>query len=631
LGRLLPRGIVLMATVMLTGSAPPVAAQAPDTAKPKLLFRYDLEKPPLELEDGGAIVLRPNVEQPVYFYVSNPGPESLQNVVVKLVKVLADKTDQTLATADPLPVLKKDSPTRLKFGKAAPAIAKDKPIPWPELDGPPFRLEFRVEVGKTEAATIGFALKIIEPRAFLTASKAEYNVDEQRFSVWIEADKEKFFGPKAVVELVLSPEVIPGLVPKKTAGAYRQVIKKAGDKVQLMADKLLFKGSPPKHGRIYVTVDGYERAFIFNNSFTEGAPQALSGGARARIVAPRYAVPGDKCLVRLEVDDAPTAGGFVDFGFDRAGDGRFDVDKLAGFRQQHVFFAPEGPKGGMAFKTVVADWTRELDTAEVFGPRQLRVQLLEVNAKGGQGKQIDLVDEQARPEESLPQFAKASASPYAPLSFDTDDKAVLATITLDGTPPESIAFVGWPKQLERGKRLTLKATGLDEESKISKVTFFLGEPVDGKMPPKVVQAPGKEVVPGKVWEGELPFDTAKPGRFEVSVLFTNGAGLSAAETVVIELVDAPKKGKKDGTTVKGKVFQGELTPPDVAVSLVDDKGVVKGVAKTNKTGEYAIEGVPPGTYRVVAFRSADSTTGQTAFTVPEGKELIEGVDIQISR
>jgi hypothetical protein len=41
--------------------------------------------------------------------------------------------------------------------------------------------------------------------------------------------------------------------------------------------------------------------------------------------------------------------------------------------------------------------------------------------------------------------------------------------------------------------------------------------------------------------------------------------------------------------------------------------------------------VPPGSYRVVAVRSAAMTQGQTPVLVPEGKELIEKVDVKISR
>jgi Carboxypeptidase regulatory-like domain len=632
--RLFLHGIVLaVAAAVLAGSAGPALAQQADKSTAKILISYDQKVAPTPQQ---IIVLRPNIEQPVYLYVSNPGPDIIKNVAVKLVKVLPDNTPQTIAETK-VPKLQPGERERLVFGKPAPPAPAGKPIPWPELEGPPFRFEiWAQDADAKEPSKTPVAVKIMDPREYMTASDLNYQVGPQRFSVTIQSSKEIFRGPPAVVQLVLSPEVIPGLLTGKKSGAYQQFITEAGQKVQLVADKLQFKGTPPEHGRIYVTVDGFKRAFIFNNSFTEGAPVPLSGGTRARIVAPRYAVPGAKLAVRLEVDNPPPlGGGFVDLGFDRAGNGQFAEDLLPGFREQHVFFVPEGPKGGMAFKTVVHDWASEEDTAEVYGPRQFRVQLYDRDPKtGGKGKLIDLVDEvsdQAKTEERLPLFAGQPDSPYAPLTFDAEKKAVLAEVILDGTEPEGLKFVGWPKQLVRGKTLPLKATAFDKESGIRKVTFFLGEPVDNKLPPKAVVAVGKPGAPGAdVWEGELPIPTAKPGTFDVSVQFTNGAGLSATETVRIELVDAPK-GSKKGTTIKGTVFDDDRTPPGVAVTLADDKGVAKAVTKTKDKGQFVFEGVAPGSYFIVAVRSADRTRGQTSVLVPEATPLIEGVTVRLSR
>ncbi len=639
--RLLARAAVTTIAVVLAGAAGQALAQQPG---PKLRISYDGKNlRESDLETLKIIVLRPNVEQPVFLFVENPGEDPMKNVAVKLLQVLPNNTRQAVAEAT-IPLIDAGKYERVTFGKPAPALAKGKPVPWPELDGPPFRFEILVERPAPKGAEapappalkIPVAIQIMPPSEYVKPDNPKYDPKTQTFSVDITAT-DKFFGPPASVELVLSPELIPGLIPKKVAGAYRQVLTRAGDKVPLVAEKLFFKGKAPEHGRIYVTVDGYERAFIFNNSFTEGAPTLISKGARARILAPRFAVPGDKCLVKVEVDDPPKFGGFVNFGFDRANNGQFAEEKLPGFRHQQIYFAPEGPKGGMVFLTTVQDWIRELDTADVFGARQLRVQLLEPK-KDEQGRltdqlqEVNLVDEidvdPDRPEDHLPQPLHG---PFAPLAFDAKAKAVLATIMLDGTPPENIRFVGWPKKLEKGSALLLQATAQDEESEISKVVFFIGPPVDGKMPPKAIEAPGKKVDPARaVWSGELPIPTEKPGKFEVSVQFTNGAGLAAVDTVVIELVE-PKKSTKVGTTVKGKVFQGDLTPPDVAVTLVDDKGVIKATTKTDKTGAYVIEGVLPGVYRVVAVRSADKTQGQVALTVPEGTALIEGVNIGIAR
>jgi hypothetical protein len=635
---LLSAAALTIAAAVLAGAAGPAPAQEPANGKVKILFSYNPKTKPTEADDlrKRSIVLRPNIEESVYLYAYNPGPDIMKNVTVKVAKLLPDNSSQMVGQVI-VPVLRVQQPERLVFGKPAPPAPPGKPAPpWPELEGPPFRFEMSVEEpgAKEKEEVISkwpVAVKIMEPSEYMSASDLDYDVGAKKFSVWITAGKE-FRGPPANVQLVLSPDVIPGLIPTK-AGAYKQVIMKADEKVQLVAEKIQFRGLPPKQGRVYVTVDGFERAFIFNNSFTEGAPKAIARGTRARIVAPRFVEPGGKCPVTVEVDDPPpTGGGFVELGFDRAGNKQFAVQSLPGFREQHVYFVPEGPKGGLTFKTNVQDWVKELDTAEVSGKRSLRVQLFTLNPKtGDRGELINIVDEGPPAEDAHPLFTTQPRSIHAPLVFDPDTKAVEAEIILDPTAPEGIAFVGWPKQLVKGTTLVLKATGHDDESGISKVTFFMGPAVDGKMPPKAVESPGKLLdEKTKVWEGELPLPTDKPGKFEVSVQFTNRAGLSASDTVVIQLVDAPAGGKK-GTTIKGTVFQGDLAPPGVAVVLADEKGNPKGATKTDAKGQYVFEGVPPGSYVVVAVRPLDMTQGQTAVLVPEGKELIDKVDVKISR
>jgi hypothetical protein len=634
------RSLLLGAAVLtLSGVvfAPPAAAQETN-GKPKLEISYDL-KTFAQLKTLQGIALRPNVEQSVYLYASNPGKDPLKNLTVKLVQVLADNTAQVLEQAkiDVLP--KGDKRQRLTFGKPAAPPPPGKPAPpWPELEGPPFRFKMLVESADgQQLAQVDFVVTVMEPKEYVKVSNPTYDVSTQRFSVSVAANEESFFGPPAVVQLELSPEVIPGLLPAKTGGAYRQILKKKGDKAQLIAEKLQFNGEPPKHGRIYVTVDGYERAFIFINSFTEGRALPLSPGTRARLVASRFAQPGAKFPVRVEVDNPPDGASLIDFGFDRAGNDMFVGTPLSHTREQHVYFVPEGPKGGMVFKTTAHDWTTELDTAQVIGTRQIRVQVFEVDRGTGVRSQQpvklvnEFVDDEKRPGEKLTVSANRPKGLLAPLSFDAKDQAVVAEIMLDGTAPEGIAFDSWPAKLVKGTPLLVKATGRDPESGIRRVNFFLGKPEDGKIPPKAVTVAGqlfdKEA---QVWQAELPLPTDKPGKFEVSVQFTNGADMSEIKTVVIQLVDAPG-GQKAGTTIKGTVYQADMTPPGVVVSLVDDKNNVKAATKTDKMGHYVFEGVPPGSYRVVAIRAVDSTQGQTAVLVPEGKELIEKVDVKISR
>src|SRR5262249_5171331 len=159
-----------------------------------------------------------------------PGPDIMKNLSVKLVKVLADNTPQVLAETK-VPVLRvgKENQEGLTFGKPAPPLAPGKPIPWPELEGPPFRFEIWTEEAGAKAGPnkLPVAIKIMEPREYLAVSNANYDVATQRFSVWVGAQT-NFYGPPAPVELVLSPDVVPGLVPVKTAGAYKQIITKPG-------------------------------------------------------------------------------------------------------------------------------------------------------------------------------------------------------------------------------------------------------------------------------------------------------------------------------------------------------------------------------------------------------------------
>jgi serine/threonine protein kinase len=525
----------------------PVPVQPTATVRPKVLFTYNPKTPPTEADDmqKRSIVLRPNREQSVYLYAYNPGPDIMKNVTVKVAKLLPDNSTQMVGQVT-VPLLRVKQPQQLVFGKPEPPVPPGKPVPpWPELDGPPFRFAMSVEEAGAKEEEISkwpVAIKIMEPIEYMSASDANYDIGAMRFSVWITAGQ-YFLGPPANVQLVLSPDVIPGLIPTK-AGTYKQVIMKAGDKVQLVAERIQFRGLPPRQGRVYVTVDGFERAFIFNNSFTEGAPRAIARGTRARIVAPRFAVPGGKYPVTVEVDDPPTGGGFVELGFDRAGNKQFTVQSLPGFREQHVYFVPEGPKGGLTFKTYVQDWVKEQDTAEVYGKRWLRVQLFALNPKtGDRGELANIVDEGPPAEDAHPPFTTQPRSIHAPLVFDMDTKAVEAEIILDPTPPEDVAFVGWPEQLAKNAPLILKATGHDDESGISKVTFFLGQPVDGQPPPKAVGSPARQVDPkAPVWRGELPLPTGQAGRFDVCVQFTNGAGRSTTEGVTIELTQGSKEG-----------------------------------------------------------------------------------------
>src|SRR5207248_7472644 len=106
---------------------------------------------------------------------------------------------------------------------------------------------------------------------------------------------EQFAGPPAKVELVVLPERVPGFVAgQERKGVYGGNLTRRGEELSLVAEDLRFGGSTTRRGPVYLTVDGYDRAFTFNVTFppagTAGAPVEVTKAGLA-LDAPAYAVP----------------------------------------------------------------------------------------------------------------------------------------------------------------------------------------------------------------------------------------------------------------------------------------------------------------------------------------------------
>src|SRR5207249_4801440 len=141
---------------------------------------------------------------------------------------------------------------------------------------------------------------------------------------------------------------------------------------ELFGDNLQFlQGVPPKNGRITLTVDGYERAYMFKANFDEGNLRPLGDDpVRVRLKAPRYFNPeermgpkGEKIIpqlvLNLEADGIADADTRLEVSFDRAGDGRFLPQRVfPSLRDQRIALTAL-PEGGLQFKTSVRDWKME--------------------------------------------------------------------------------------------------------------------------------------------------------------------------------------------------------------------------------------------------------------------------------
>ena len=154
--------------------------------------------------------------------------------------------------------------------------------------------------------------------------------------------------------------------------------------MKLTAENLEFaEGVEHKNGLVYLTIDGWERAYTFATTFPsdEGQPGKPTpvNAALVRLDAPAVANPGAPLPIGLEVDNA--AGALVELGFDRDNDGKFqdandEIMTFPGSRRVRMLVGGAGPGGCLLLQPEVKDWAAELDTTGVAGQRTLRVRVL---------------------------------------------------------------------------------------------------------------------------------------------------------------------------------------------------------------------------------------------------------------
>src|SRR5262249_28891860 len=153
----------------------------------------------------------------------------------------------------------------------------------------------------------------------------------------------------------------------------------------------------------------------------------------------------------------------------------------------------------------------------------------------------------------------------------------------------------------------------DEESGISKVIFFVGRPIDGKIPPTVPQAEAKLDAASGAWTAQLQLAGDRRGPTDLSVQFINGVGQSTFGSTAVMLLDSEKK--TGPGRIVGTVKEGENPQPEIEVSLApvqDPKAPMQKPTKTTKTkpdGTFVFEDVGPGRYtlsctKIVSGRAA---------------------------
>src|SRR5262249_25599928 len=153
-----------------------------------------------------------------------------------------------------------------------------------------------------------------------------------------------------------------------------------------------------------------------------------------RLLAPKQANPGQPLKVTVEADNLGAQ--VVELGLDADNDGTFsklngEVVEFAGNRMVKMLVNPAFPGGPVQLKPEARDWSKEYEMAEVFGPRTLRVRLL---------KDATQIPKPVNARDLDPNLNKA-------FGLKEPVTEIRHVVVLDGSPPEGVKFVNWPKQL----------------------------------------------------------------------------------------------------------------------------------------------------------------------------------------
>jgi hypothetical protein len=609
-------------------------AQGPPDVPQRLRVRLDAAGTPLL-----PLNFRPNTATAIQVRLHNPTPDDFRNVSVKLVQVVQDQV-RVVAQSEIAKLLPREE-VRLVFSglvKDTKEIKETKETKQTkdsketketketkegadllELAGPPFKLQVWVEPklkGDFPPVKQDLELVIREPRDYVKA-RAYYDAGAAQVNVRLALDgREPLIGPpQCPVELVLGPEFAP---PKK--GAFKQVLTAPDGVAELHAGPIGFVLPTVRAGLVAVTVDGYPRALVYPLTLRgAGELSALEFRKRigVRLLVPAYTRPVPKFPVRLELD-GPIQGDYrVEVALDRTGSRTMfnQVAKLPGLREQRVRLGVL-PTGDLRCLTEVRDWQVEFDTTRVFGKMWLRVAVFHRGRDATEYEPVEVV------------ALNGGDNLYVPLEVDAEAKHVFARVIQDDTRPAEIAFIDVPLEWPANKALPVKikaAWRTPDQAPIDSAVLVRGKvPPDGKLAPDALLGVAAFDAKLGYWRVTLP-PQEKIGPFEFSVHMTTRAGNSAWETAVVPIREPGKYPAR----ITGTVRYGQNPVPNAALVLLDEKGMVKGNAKSDATGAFAFERVVPGNYVISATQSFPALVGQAKVQVPEGADLVDKVAIRL--
>jgi len=639
------------AVVAVVTAGPPAAGQNKDK---------DLEaffsSSPAEPADGDPknnvanLYLRPNIEQAAYVYVRNKGRDE-RTVTVVMSSVGKDARAGTELVRAKGVVVQPGRTVRVPFPNssnppaqaavAAPADEKaaGRAVPPPGVRLGPTQLVLEVIDEKEnrpedrQAFRRAVELDVRSPREFIKAIPDFPESNQLVITAEFDRNFKLFSDKPARVRLDLRPDLNPDLdLDTLNTGTYEADLPTDG-KVELIAQGVKFKPASSRLAVVALSVDGYDRAFLYKTNFS-GRPDELSTGEPFVNIRPSAAklVPGQPCQLRLEFSyTGPDKFPDLELLTDRRNQNEFVpgtatvANRYPGPQRKEIYFSAGGPADAIVFHTVLTDWVYDFPTANVFGVRWFKLQA---------------VDPRTDPRKVVPSNSEAEA-------VQKYNVRNIRPVVLDRTPPA--VKLARPKGVPIvGQKLTLAARGVEDLTDFKDVLFYIGDP----------PAPGAKLVPGKLVRG-TPVSGAGPktdpefgprdrtyeatltlpdvkGLVQVGVKFVNEVGLASRDDegvtyFYLDVQDPPApRGVKEKLTgtIKGRVTQGSRPQPGLPVELRDEDGKkVLKATRADDAGEFRFDDVPPGSYTVVSVKKVDASKGVDKVSVEPGKTSLATLNV----
>ena len=505
----------------------------PSAQEAQILVSADPDEPGTTLNE---IRVRPGrVKQPHYVYVKNLTNRA-QKVHVEI------KSGETFLHKSAKPMtLEPDGVRKLSFDET---LASGM-----EVRGP---IEVRVFDQERQKVLHEKSLRVevLMPREYVKLAEATFEpgvAGNNRWAIQVLPAK-LVSGPAIAAQLVLPVQRIPGLLSIGGGTMHVDVPTKSTTPRLLFAERLHLAHPVEGEGPVYLHVDGVARAFVYRTNFTRGGEPTqplVDERPAVRLVAPPCLMSGLNCLVDLEVDNAPTGTTLEVLLGHAYKDGTFKADLVRGFADaKKRRIDVELSKDALVFAASIGDWTATFDTRSLVGPRTFEARLID-----SAGKVIT-----------------------------TARQAVI----LDDSPPIA-RIVPLPAQVKRGSVLQVQAEGMDPESGVGQVVFFLGRPDKGEIPLGATRVKAIPVARDQtLWAAALLIPGDHKGPLAISIQVVNNAGLSSVDTVSVEVIDH-EPGKTGLGEIRGNVVEGPRVQPNLLVILTDERG--KEVARTRTHGD----------------------------------------------